>query len=176
MTDVESKTENCAEKAFRMDLYYRLNVMSICLPPLRERREDIPLLCDFFIKHYAYEMRKGIKGCTKEVEKLIASCDFPGNIRQLSNIIEFATIVCKGEYIDVSDLPKEIRYSKEAQTSGVIEDDFLACNTLRDIEKRAIELALEKYDGHREKTAEALGISRRGLQNKIVEYGIKIKK
>ena len=142
-----------------MDLYYRLNVMSICLPPLRERREDIPLLCDFFIKHYAYEMRKGIKGCTKEVEKLIASCDFPGNIRQLSNIIEFAAIVCKGEYIDVSDLPKEIRPGKDIQTPGSVEsDDFLASNTLRDIEKRAIELALEKHDGHREKTAEALGM------------------
>ncbi|MCQ2565639.1 MAG: sigma-54 dependent transcriptional regulator [Clostridia bacterium] len=164
-----------AEKAFRADLYYRLNVMSISLPPLRERREDIPLLCDSFIKQYSFEMRKGIKGCTKEAERLISSYDFPGNVRQLSNILEFATIVCKNEYVDVIDLPKEIRSGADTMPADMESslDEYLAGNTLRTIEKRAIELALKKHGGHREKTAAALGISRRGLQNKIIEYGIK---
>ncbi len=164
------------EKTFRLDLFYRLNVMSIKLPPLRERGEDIHVLCDFFIKQHAFEMRKNIKGCTPEAEKLLASYDFPGNVRQLSNMLEYAVIVCRCEYIDACDLPEELRGAKVQSLpagNGEDLDAFLSTHSFKEIEKRAIECTLKKNDGRRDLTAMDLGISRRGLQLKMQEYGIR---
>lgn len=164
------------EKAFRADLYFRINVMSIRIPPLRERREDIPLLCDHFIKYHAYEMRKGIKGCSEEVIKTLSAYDFPGNVRQLSNFLEYATIVCRSDCIDVCDLPEEFRNGTELLTMAPSnrEDlkEFLSTHTFQEIEKRAIEYTLEKNGGRRDLTASDLGISKRGLQLKMHEYEI----
>ncbi len=160
------------EKLFRPDLYYRLNVMSLNLPPLRDRIEDVGMLCDYFIKHYALEMKKQIKGYTEEARRLIESYSFPGNVRQLANILEYAVIVCSGEFVDVCDLPEEIRAGANTAVDRAENalDDFLSGHTLKEIEKKAIELTLKKNGGKREKTADDLGISRRGLQNKIAEY------
>lgn len=164
------------DKTFRSDLYYRLNVMSIKIPPLRERREDIPLLCDFFVKHHAFEMRKGIKGCTDQAVELLTAYDFPGNVRQLSNMLEYAAIVCRGEYIDVRDLPEEMRGGADAGSaaspSGEELEAFLSTHNFKEIEKLAIEYTLKKNNGRRDLTAVDLGISRRGLQLKMQEYGI----
>ena len=91
-------------KQFREDLYYRLNVMSIEIPPLRERREDILLLCEHFIQQNSFEMRKSITGMTSEAEDLLMHYPYPGNVRQLANILEYACIVCKGGQIGTQDL------------------------------------------------------------------------
>ena len=161
------------EKKFRSDLYYRINVMSLKLPPLRDRREDIAPLCDHFIRRYAEEMHSDINGCSEAVYDLFASYAFPGNVRQLANILEYATIICRNNLIDIDDLPDEIKvgYTPAAISGGDL-SEFLSSNTLREIERKAIELTLEKNGGRRDKTAEALGISKRGLLNKITEYGL----
>jgi two-component system response regulator AtoC len=146
--------------------------MSLNLPPLRDRIEDVGMLCDYFIKHYALEMKKQIKGYTEEARRLIESYSFPRNVRQLANMLEYAVIVCSGEFVDVCDLPEEIRAGANTAVDRAENalDDFLSGHTLKEIEKRAIELTLKKNGGKREKTADDLGISRRGLQNKIAEY------
>lgn len=169
-------TKAIQDKTFRSDLYYRLNVMSIRIPPLRERREDIPALCDYFVKYHAYEIRKSIKGCTPNAVSLLSSYDFPGNVRQLSNMLEYAAIVCRGEYIDVRDLPEEMRGGVDAGSaaspSGEELEAFLSTHNFKEIEKLAIEYTLKKNNGRRDLTAVDLGISRRGLQLKMQEYGI----
>ena len=162
------------EKQFREDLYYRLNVMSIEIPPLRERREDILLLCEHFIQQNSFEMRKSITGMTSEAEDLLMHYPYPGNVRQLANILEYACIVCKGGQIGTQDLPAEVRreFSEgETSSSGMLET-YLSSHSLKDIEKLAIQQTLKKNGGRRDKTAEDLGISKRGLLNKINEYGL----
>ena len=159
-------------KQFREDLYYRLNVMSIEIPPLRERREDILLLCEHFIQQNSFEMRKSISGMTSEAKDLLMHYPYPGNVRQLANILEYACIVCKGGQIGTQDLPAEVRreFSEgEAFSSGMLET-YLSSHSLKDIEKLAIKQTLKKNGGRRDKTAEDLGISKRGLLNKINEY------
>ena len=159
-------------KQFREDLYYRLNEMSIEIPPLRERREDILLLCEHFIQQNSFEMRKSISGMTSEAKDLLMHYPYPGNVRQLANILEYACIVCKGGQIGTQDLPAEVRreFSEgEAFSSGMLET-YLSSHSLKDIEKLAIKQTLKKNGGRRDKTAEDLGISKRGLLNKINEY------
>ena len=163
------------EKKFREDLYYRLNVMSIDIPPLRERKEDILLLCDHFMQQNSFEMRKSISGMTLEAEELLMNYPYPGNVRQLANILEYACIVCRSGQIGVEDLPREVRY--EMQGSGQEEnaallESYLSTHSLKEIEKLAITQTLKKNGGRRDKTAEDLGISKRGLLNKINEYGL----
>ncbi|MCR4804667.1 MAG: sigma-54 dependent transcriptional regulator [Clostridia bacterium] len=163
------------EKKFREDLYYRLNVMSIEIPPLRERREDILLLCEHFIQQNAFEMRKTISGLTQEASDMLMRYTYPGNVRQLANIMEYACIVCKGDCIGPEHLPREVREEggpvSFAQESGTVEN-FVSTHSLKDIEKLAIAETLKKNRGRRDKTAEDLGISKRGLLNKINEYGL----
>jgi two-component system response regulator AtoC len=164
------------EKKFREDLYYRLNVMSIEIPPLRERREDILLLCEHFIKQNSFEMRKSITGMTQEAKDLLVNYPYPGNVRQLANIMEYACIVCKGDMIDTRDLPREVReeYRSLHEDGGGQElESYLANHSLKEIEKMAISQTLKKNNGRRDKTADDLGISKRGLLNKIHEYGLK---
>jgi two-component system response regulator AtoC len=164
------------DKKFREDLYYRLNVMSIEIPPLRERREDILLLCEHFIKQNSFEMRKNITGMTQEATQLLTDYPYPGNVRQLANIMEYACIVCKGDMIDTRDLPREVReeYRSLHEDSGGQElESYLANHSLKEIEKMAISQTLKKNNGRRDKTADDLGISKRGLLNKIHEYGLK---
>ena len=163
------------EKKFREDLYYRLNVMSIDIPPLRERKEDILLLCDHFVQQNAFEMRKSISGMTLEAEELLTNYPYPGNVRQLANILEYACIVCRSGQIGVEDLPREVR--REMEEGGPEEnaaqlEDYLSTHSLKEIEKFAIAQTLRKNGGRRDKTAEDLGISKRGLLNKINEYGL----
>ena len=161
-----------AEKKFREDLYYRLNVMSIEIPPLRERKEDILLLCDHFVQQNSFEMRKSISGMTSEAENLLTNYPYPGNVRQLANIMEYACIICRGGQISVGDLPREVReefYALQKAESEQELESYLSSHSLKDIEKLAIEQTLKKNGGRRDKTAEDLGISKRGLLNKIHE-------
>lgn len=159
--------------AFRQDLYFRINVMEIKMPPLRERRIDIPPLCDHFISLLSKNLNKSIKGLTKEALDILLNYEFPGNVRQLENILEYAAIINSSGIIDVGDLPDEISFrSISKDTSEKSIDEYLAENSLKEIEKRAIKVTLNKNNGRRDLTVKDLGISKRGLLNKIKEYGL----
>lgn len=160
---------------FREDLYYRLSVITISMPALREHKEDIPLLCDHFIKRYNAEQNKSVKGLSKSAEKILTDYDYPGNVRQLANILEHAMILSNGEKIDAKDLPIDVcnRYRvQENSDNDLCLKQLLAGMPLQDMERLAIKATLEKNAGRRDMTAQQLGISIRGLQNKIVEYKI----
>ena len=158
------------EGRFREDLYYRLNVITVEVPPLRRRREDIPLLADFFLKHYAEKNRRLIKGFTPRATDLLMRYDWPGNVRELENIIERAVIMARGEMItplefpfDLQDLDVELKESRIDLTPG---------RSLKEVEKVLILRTLEEARGNRTHAAGILGISRRTLQLKLKEYGI----
>jgi len=160
------------EGTFRLDLYYRLNVVNIPLPALRERKQDIPLLVNSFISRLNSENRKQIQGVTREVEQMLLNYDYPGNVRELQNIMEFAVIMCTEEYICPQDLPQQFLNTVGFPNSELyFQKTEEKAMTLHEIEKRAILHALHKNGGHQGKTAEELGISRRGLQLKLKEYG-----
>ena len=161
------------EGKFREDLYYRLNVMNIHMPALHERKEDIPVLCSYFIKQFNHEQNKNVKRITPEAEKLLLAYDYPGNVRQLANIIEHAMILCNAEEIDTCHLPLEVlsrSHNKSTQNKEDSLKDMLAGMNMKQIERIAIQATLEKNEGRRDNTAKDLGISVRSLQNKIKEY------
>ena len=162
-----------AQQKFREDLYYRLNVVNISMPPLRDRTEDIPLLCAHFLKESSTEMNKNIQGLTAAAQDACMRYPFPGNVRQLANILEYAAIVCSTGFVDIGDLPEEVSGSRLRQAAQVASiDDYLSSVSLKELERRAILATLKKHQGRRDKTAEALGISKRGLLNKINDYNI----
>jgi two-component system NtrC family response regulator len=151
--------------AFREDLFYRLNVVTIDIPPLRERKEDIPLLLDFFLKKYNDRHKKSIKGFTKEARDTLIKYDFPGNVRELENIIERAIVLTRGEYLSKEDLPS-LTEGGQSVTEGTIKDVVGAT------EKRMIIEALMKADWVQTKAALIIGISERMLRYKIKKYNI----
>ena len=164
-----------AEGKFREDLYYRLNVVEIPMPALRERVSDIPLLARHFIEQTSKEMKRKISGVTAEAQDVLMRYPFPGNVRQLQNIIEHAVIVCEKDIIDVRDFPEELAGTAASQLRrDQVIDEYLSSSTMKEIERRAIAATLKKNDGQRKKTAEALGISPHGLLNKINEYKIEL--
>ena len=164
--------------AFRQDLYYRLNVVEIKLPMLTERRQDIPLLYNQFIERINKEQNKHIRGLTKAAERRLLTYSFPGNVRELANIIEYASIVCDGEIIDEQDLGLQNQMLPEADddraTAREVAAGQLGCMTLREVEELLIRLSLRRNGGKRKATAEELGISERGLWNKMAEYHIEL--
>ncbi|HOT59494.1 MAG TPA: sigma-54 dependent transcriptional regulator [Spirochaetales bacterium] len=165
------------EGKFREDLYYRLNVVNIPMPALRERKEDIPLLCRHFIKQFNREQNKSVKRISPEAEKQLYSYDYPGNVRQLGNILEYAMILSNGEEIGIENLPLEMKNGLRPimpRNSVNSLKDMLAGMPIKQIESIAIEATLSKNGGRRDLTAKELGISVRSLQNKIIEYGIKV--
>lgn len=141
---------------FREDLYYRLNVVKLHLPPLRERREDIPLLVDYFIDKYSKKYSKRIKGISSEAMKLLLSYSFPGNIRELENIIEHALITCKGSLIK----PEDLSLDMDLNRIHVME------------ERERIKRVLEQVGGNRSLAAKILGMHRTTLWRKLKELGI----
>ncbi|MBR5537615.1 MAG: sigma-54-dependent Fis family transcriptional regulator [Clostridia bacterium] len=162
-----------AQQKFRQDLYYRLNVVEISMPPLRERMNDVPLLCAHFLHQSASEMNKSSKGLTSAAQEALMRYNYPGNVRQLANILEYATIISGGRDIDLCDLPDEVAGGvTAAEEPAALSQDFLATTTLKELERMAVIATLKKNNGRRDKTADDLGISKRGLLNKIKEYGI----
>jgi PAS domain S-box-containing protein len=153
------------EDAFRQDLYYRLNVVKIILPPLRERRGDIPLLVDHFIRKFNLLKARAIPGVTHEVISHFMDYPFPGNIRELENIIEYAFILCKDGYIGMEHLPMDVKDWIKTQNHTFSISTFLA-----DEEAEKIQLALNKHRGNRLATSSELGISRSTLWRKIKKY------
>jgi len=156
---------------FREDLYYRLNVFTLTMPPLRKRKEDIPDLCEYFIKKYNAEMNKSIDSISSEAMEKLQGYEYPGNVRQLSNIIEHAMILEQGRRIEVSDLPGDMT-SEKVDEGKMREKDFFVGKTFSDLEKKAIIFALERNNGRRDITASQLGISIRTLHYKMHTYGI----
>lgn len=161
-----------AEGRFREDLYYRLNVMEIKLPPLRERQGDIAILSNYLLGKFSSELNKPIRAITPEANEMLERLPYPGNVRQLANILEYACILCQDGVISKEDFPEYVTRSDGAGPSGDSIDDYLSSHSLKDIEKRAIEATLQRCGGKRVATAAQLGISKRGLLNKLKEYGV----
>jgi len=161
------------EKTFRKDLYYRLDVVKIVLPPLRERRGDIPLLIDHFIKEMTARHGRKVEHMSKSARQALMAYDWPGNIRQLRNVIERMVVVDLDGLLDVDDLPEEIappdRQSDDTFV-GLEGSDALVGKPLSDIERYYIERTLELTEGKREEAARILGIGERTLYRKIKEY------
>jgi len=153
---------------FREDLYYRLNVIKIELPPLFQRREDIPLLIEHFVQVFNLKMHKKITGVSDEVLRFLMRYDFPGNIRELQNIIEHAFVLCKGSIIELEHLPREVLEKKEQ----LLKESPAPYKGLQEAEAQLIRETLKRYNGHRGKTAQALGIAKSTLWRKIRRYGI----
>lgn len=154
---------------FRDDLYYRLNVVKIDLPPLSQRREDIPLLIDAFIRKFNAKMGKQISGVSDKVLRFLLRYDYPGNVRELENIIEHAFVLCGGGRIDVDCLPREIVGGQMETASSLRTEEE---NPFERAEAEVIEKALKKYGGDRIKTAKELKIGRTTLWRKIRKYGL----
>lgn len=160
------------EGKFRQDLYFRLNVVEIDLPPLRERKVDLPLLFNSFIKKCCKEMNKNVKGISVEAEKILLNYDYPGNIRELINIIEYSVLLSKGELIELNSLPKRLKEEKFIKEILNEEIDSLSNLTLKEIEKIIISRRLKLTGGKKALAAKSLGISDKGLRNKILEYNL----
>jgi two-component system response regulator HydG len=162
--------EEIREGRFREDLYYRLNVVTVDVPPLHQRREDIPLLADFFLKQYADKNRRLIKGFTPRATDLLMRYDWPGNVRELENVIERAVIMARGEMITPLEFPNDLQnLDGELKESRI---DLTPGRSLKEVEKVMILRTLEEAGGNRTHAARILGISRRTLQLKLKEYGI----
>ena len=156
------------EGEFREDLFYRLYVVVITLPPLRERQDDILLLLNHYLAVFNEENGKQIEGFTPAAYNLLAAYAWPGNIRELRNLVERMVVLAHGKVFDVKDIPEQVR--EEAGSRGEVKID--ADLTVDEMEKRMVVQALEKTGGNRTKAAEKLGISRRTLHRKLNQYGI----
>ncbi len=159
------------EGLFREDLFYRLNVISLSLPPLRERKEDLPGLIDHFLARFSRENGRKINGITSEARDLLMKYDYPGNVRELENIIERAVVISREEVITTADLP--FQPGPPGRTQEKREEGGLK-NSVEDLERRLIADALAKADHHQTKAAEILGISERMLRYKIKKYELKL--
>ena len=166
--DLEQRVK---EGAFREDLFYRLNVVMISIPPLRERKEDITILIDHFLKRYAEENGKEIAGLSSEAQDVLLKYDYPGNVRELENIIERAVVIAREAVISVEDLP--FRESMEEIAAGRKAEEGLLRGSIEELEKRLIVEAMEKAGDHQSRAAELLGISERMLRYKLKKYGLK---
>jgi PAS domain S-box-containing protein len=158
------------ESKFRDDLFYRLNVVKIELPLLRERREDIPLLIDAFVQKFNAKMGKQLTGVSDEVMRTLMRYDYPGNVRELENIIEHAFVLCKGDRIDLGCLPKEFAEDQGEITAFAPSKEE---TPFQKAESEIIERTLKKYDGNRIKTAQELGLDRTTLWRKMKKYALK---
>ena len=158
------------QNKFRKDLYYRLNVITITIPPLRERIQDIPILANHFVKKYSELMNKGVNGISNKALDQLLNYEWPGNVRELENTIERAIVIGKGDYIEPEDL-----HLKE--TNFTISNDFVLSgdtnNSLEEIEKKYILKVLNENSWNISKSAEILEIERVTLYNKINKYGLR---
>ena len=161
-------TAEVAAGRFREDLYWRLNVVSIKVPPLRERVDDLPVLANYFTRRYALKNHKDVKGLTPGALNLIGSHQWPGNIRELQNAIERAVILMRGDYLTEKDLPN----LKPGVASGVPSVTHELPLNLDDLEKMAVENALQHTRGNKSRAALTLGVTRKTLAAKMKKYGL----
>jgi two-component system, NtrC family, response regulator HydG len=157
---------------FREDLFYRLNVVPILVPTLRERKEDIPLLIDHFLKIYNEKNGRSLKGFHPRALDAMMRYSWPGNIRELENVVERAVILTRDEHVSLPELPEPIAQAVEEPLPWKGREGIRPGTTIREMEKELILVTLEHNDGNRTRSAAELGITRRTLQNKLKEYEI----
>ncbi len=164
-------TKLIERSTFRQDLYFRIRGVNVVLPPLRERPEDIPILAQHFLQEAVEDTGSQVTGITEAALSLLAAYEWPGNIRQLKNVIRTMVVMCDRPRIDVPDLPPEISPRRQLPGSGAAPAN-LAGVSLNDLEKKAIADTLARTQGNREKAAKILGIGERTLYRKIREYNL----
>jgi DNA-binding NtrC family response regulator len=168
------------EKSFREDLYYRLNVVEIWLPPLRERKADIPLLIDHCIKKLNRELGKNVEGCSGEVMELLLQYDWPGNVRELENVIERAIVLGTSTTLELENFPTQITQLEDRAGARqtlfgdlkLPEEGISLIDTVENIEKLLIREALERTGGNKTKAAELLGVTRKIMRYKTEKYDL----
>lgn len=153
----------------REDLYYRLNVVTIVIPPLRDRRSDIALLIDHFVRHYAAKNGKTIRGLTAQARNILLRYDYPGNVRELENIVERAVVLTREEVVGAGDLPLTVQEPEAAEWEG----EANLTGAVEALERGMIKGALARADGVQTHAAELLGISERALRYKLSKYGFR---
>ncbi len=154
---------------FREDLFHRLNKVEIYIPPLRERPEDIALLVRYFLDHYNNKFSKNLNGISQEVQKLFLKYDWPGNVREIENVLESSSMLAKKEFIDINDLPKYLQDSQPSKIPFIINENL---STLDELEKEYIIYLLKICRNNLRKTAKILNISRTTLYSKLKKYNI----
>ena len=159
---------------FRDDLYYRINVIKLVLPPLRNRKEDIPLLIDKFINKYSKLCRKEIYGLSPEAMNTLMAYNFPGNIRELENIIEYATVVCKNSLIRIQNLPENLLRAPDSKNNAATKETSKKVFSIETMEKNIILETLRKNNWNRKATAAQMGIHPSTLWRKIKRLNLKI--
>ena len=158
-----------AEKRFREDLFFRIKGVTIRIPALRERREDIPLLVYYFLQQASERYNKPIEGVKPETQQLLMSYSWPGNVRQLKNVIENMVVLSSDPLLGPDSLPREIRPASAELTGGM---NNLVGISIEQAEKELIRNTLKMVNGNREQAAQILGIGERTLYRKIKEYGL----
>jgi DNA-binding NtrC family response regulator len=159
-----------SEGKFRDDLYYRLSVVTIHLPPLRQRRQDIPLLVQAFIRHCSAENAKPVREITAEAVNTLMAYDWPGNVRELRNTIEQMVVLARGERLTLRDVPAAIRGGADLTKISVVRPGTTM--TVEEAERQLIVQALKETDGNRTRAAQRIGMSRRTLHRKLKKYGL----
>jgi len=157
------------DTAFREDLFYRLNVFSIHLPPLRERREDIP----FLVEHFLQQSKKAIE-VSPAAMQILLRFDWPGNVRELRNVIERAAVLAEGTIIEPANLPKNLAGEFPGSTAGRTEDGRSLDDRLGEIEKGIIIEAISRAGGIQARAAQILGINQRSLWHRVKKYNIDV--
>lgn len=167
VTATNQDLEQCIrEKKFREDLYYRLNVIEVKVPSLRERKEDIPVLANFFLKRFSDANKKTVKGIDNRALALLMQYNWPGNVRELRNVIERAVVMCQGEVVTPDELPDKLRREEEVQAVSYLKA------SLSDYEKNMIVNVYLSQNKNKEDTARVLGIDLATLYRKLKKYGI----
>jgi DNA-binding NtrC family response regulator len=164
-----------AEKAFREDLYYRLSMIEVHLPPMAERKEDLPLLTKYFVEKYANQFQKDIRGLTQRAQIVLARHNWPGNVRELENVLGHACIMAVAETIDVQDFPEYMRFplrASAASAAAVSAPAPAGSETFETHEKRLLSEALEKANGNQSQAARELRIGRDALRYKMRKHGL----
>jgi DNA-binding NtrC family response regulator len=154
----------------REDLYYRLNVVTILIPPLRERRTDLVLLIEHFLRRFAEKNGKTIRGLTPEAREILLRYDYPGNVRELENIVERAVVLTRDDVIGSGDLPLTVQ-EPEIADGGDRETNITVA--VEALERRMIRDALAQSDGVQTRAADLLGLGERGLRYKLIKYGFR---
>ncbi|MDP2363217.1 MAG: sigma-54 dependent transcriptional regulator, partial [Ignavibacteria bacterium] len=164
--------EKIKDGSFREDLYYRLNIVSLHIPPLRERREDIIPLIEHFTEKYSKENNREKLSLSKEAIDSLIKFNYPGNVRELENIIERAVVLCRSDAITVNDLPNVVKGFR-AEKEIPINEDAALIEQVEALEKKLIYDALSKSDGNQSQAGRMLGLTERNLRYKMQKYDIK---
>jgi len=169
---VKDLGEEVKNNAFREDLFYRLNVLPILLPPLRERQEDVPLLVDHFVEQCQERLGRPVARVSAAAMKVLMDYPWPGNVRELENAIEHGMILCEGDTLEVAGLPRKVRESKDRIRMALASDELSIKKMTRLVEEELIRRALKATGGNRTRAAGLLEISHRALLYKLKDYGL----